>query len=86
MCKSKDEFKNVLIDHIPTLIKDLSNVSTEYAYERKYIGEAITYLRYLHSILDVSSASGVPDLKGLKAWPAMPCGNEIGCNKCANGD
>jgi hypothetical protein len=89
MCKSKEEFKNVLIDHIPTLIKDLSNVSTEYAYERKYIGEAITYLRYLHSIMDVSSASGVPaaaDLKGLKAWPAMPCGNEIGCNKCANGD
>jgi hypothetical protein len=78
MCKSKEEFKNVLIDRIPSLIKELGNVSTEYAYERKYIGEAITYLRYLHSILEVSSASGVPtvpaspDLKGLKSWPAMP--------------
>jgi hypothetical protein len=78
MCKSKEEFKNVLIDRIPSLIKELGNVSTEYAYERKYIGEAITYLRHLHSILEVSSASGVPavpaspDLKGLKAHPAMP--------------
>jgi hypothetical protein len=98
MCKSKEEFKNILIDHIPNLIKDLANVSTEYAYERKYIGEAITYLRYLHSILEVSSASGVPAVPAPPVGPlspvspvffgfggnsnVMPCGNSEGCNKC----
>jgi hypothetical protein len=72
MCKSKDEFMNNLIDRIPSLIKDLANVSTEYAYERKYIGEAITYLRYLHSILEVSSASGVPAVSSPPTPPVGP--------------
>lgn len=39
-------------DRIPELIKQLDSVQTHYAYERRYIGEAMTYLRVFADMLD----------------------------------
>ena len=36
---------------IPALIAELNKISTEYGYERKYIGEANAYLTLLLDIL-----------------------------------
>lgn len=42
----------MLKEDIPTLIDKLSKVHTEYAYERGYVGEAISCLRVLYDLLD----------------------------------
>lgn len=39
-------------ERISSLICDLERISTEYVYERRYIGEAITYLRFLRDIMN----------------------------------
>jgi len=39
-------------ENIPQLITKLESIDTRYAYERRYIGEAATYLRFLYDIID----------------------------------
>jgi hypothetical protein len=42
---------NEVIETLPTLRKNLNQIRTEYAYETKYIGQAIAYLVLLEDLL-----------------------------------
>lgn len=46
----QEQFKTIQ-SRLPTLIGQLSNVTTEYSIDRKHIGEAIGYLTFLQDIL-----------------------------------
>lgn len=40
-----------LKERIPSLIDSLAKIKTEFSYEQKYLGEAITILRLMQSLL-----------------------------------
>jgi hypothetical protein len=48
-------------DSIPMLITKLEQVGTQYAYERRYIGEAVTYLRHLYDLLDAQPVKQIDE-------------------------